>query len=78
MFVEVKARDGRAFGDGAEAVTLCKRRRIAQMALDYLTRHHLHDMSLPLRRRRRFTFDEGRAPSRRGVSERVSSRLTDA
>jgi putative endonuclease len=43
VFVEVKARDGRAFGEAAEAVTAFKRRRIAQLALDYMTRHHLSD-----------------------------------
>jgi putative endonuclease len=41
VFVEVKARDGRAFGDAAEAVTAIKQRRMAHLALDYLTRHHL-------------------------------------
>ena len=41
VFVEVKARDGRAFGEAAEAVTAFKRRRITQLALDYMTRHHL-------------------------------------
>ena len=41
VFVEVKARDGRAFGDAAEAVTMIKRRRMMQLALDYLTRHRL-------------------------------------
>jgi putative endonuclease len=39
VFVEVKAREGRAFGEAAEAVTRVKRRRIAQLALDYLARH---------------------------------------
>jgi putative endonuclease len=43
VFVEVKARDGRAFGEAAEAVTAFKRRRITQLALDYMTRHHLSD-----------------------------------
>lgn len=41
VFVEVKTRDGRAFGGGAEAVTALKRRRMAQVALDYMMRHHL-------------------------------------
>jgi len=41
VFVEVKARDGRAFGEAAEAVTALKRRRIAQLALDYVTRRGL-------------------------------------
>jgi putative endonuclease len=38
VFVEVKARDGHAFGEAAEAVTAFKRRRITQLALDYMTR----------------------------------------
>jgi putative endonuclease len=41
VFVEVKAREGRAFGDAAEAVTALKRRRLSQIALDYLMRHRL-------------------------------------
>jgi putative endonuclease len=41
VFVEVKARDGRAFGEAAEAVTGVKRRRMTQIALDYMTRHRL-------------------------------------
>ena len=41
VFVEVKARDTHEFGDAAEAVTPFKRRRIAQLAKDYATRHHL-------------------------------------
>jgi putative endonuclease len=43
VFVEVKARGGREFGDGAEAIGWMKRRRIVQMALHYLTRHGLKD-----------------------------------
>ena len=43
VFVEVKARDGHAFGDAAEAVTAQKRRRITELAIDYLMRHHLSD-----------------------------------
>jgi putative endonuclease len=43
VFVEVKAREGRAFGGAAEAVTPFKRRRIAHLALDYVTRHHLRE-----------------------------------
>jgi putative endonuclease len=43
VFIEVKARQGDEFGDGAEAVTGWKQRRITQMAVDYLSRHHLHD-----------------------------------
>jgi putative endonuclease len=41
VFVEVKARDGHAFGEAAEAVTAFKRRRITQLALDYMTRQRL-------------------------------------
>jgi putative endonuclease len=43
VFVEVKARSGPAFGGGGEAVTGWKQRRIAQMAVDYLARHGLHE-----------------------------------
>ena len=43
VFVEVKARVGDAFGTGAEAVTGYKRRRVAQMAADFLVRRRLHD-----------------------------------
>ena len=43
IFVEVKTRAGDEFGGGAAAVTPWKQRRIAQMALDYLSRNHLHD-----------------------------------
>jgi putative endonuclease len=41
VFVEVKAREGHAFGEAAEAVTAFKRRRIAQLALEYVTRRRL-------------------------------------
>ena len=43
VFVEVKARDGREFGEAGEAVTGFKRRRITRLALDYMMRHHLSD-----------------------------------
>ena len=43
VFIEVKTRDGDRFGNGAEAVTGWKQRRIANMAVDYLARHNLHD-----------------------------------
>jgi putative endonuclease len=43
VFVEVKTRRGDEFGGGAAAVTSWKQRRITQMAVDYLSRHHLHD-----------------------------------
>ena len=39
VFVEVKAREGREFGDGLEAITRQKRRRIAMAAMDYLVRY---------------------------------------
>ena len=38
VFVEVKARQSRRYGDAAEAVTRRKQRRVAAMALDYLSR----------------------------------------
>ena len=40
VFVEVKARESHDFGEAAQAVTSFKRRRIVQIALDYMTRHH--------------------------------------
>ena len=43
VFVEVKTRMGSACGGAAEAVTTWKQRRVAHMALDYLSRHGLHD-----------------------------------
>src|ERR1700704_3520272 len=41
VFVEVKAREGHAFGEASEAVTAHKRLKITRLALDYLMRHHL-------------------------------------
>ena len=41
VFVEVKAREGREFGDAVEAVTSLKRRRMTRVALEYLVRHRL-------------------------------------
>jgi putative endonuclease len=43
VFVEVKARYGDAYGDGVDAVTACKQRRIVRLALAYLARHRLLD-----------------------------------
>jgi putative endonuclease len=43
VFVEVKAREGHAFGEATEAVTALKQRRIIALASEYLTRHHLSD-----------------------------------
>lgn len=41
VFVEVKTRNGSAFGTGADAVTWVKRRRLVATALDYLVRNRL-------------------------------------
>lgn len=41
VFVEVKARRGRSFGDPAAAVTSQKQRRLVAMAAEYLARHRL-------------------------------------
>src|SRR5437016_4261215 len=41
VFVEVKTREGPAFGEGAEAVTRLKRHRMAQIALDWVVRRRL-------------------------------------
>lgn len=41
VFVEVKARHGRKFGDPGDAVTLHKQQRLAAMAQDYLARYGL-------------------------------------
>jgi putative endonuclease len=43
VFVEVKARLTGDFGGAAAAVTGWKQRRIADMAVDYLSRHGLHE-----------------------------------
>ncbi len=43
VFVEVKARQDHAFGEASEAVGFIKRRRMAQIAMDYLLRHRLTD-----------------------------------
>ena len=43
VFVEVKARMGEEFGGAAAAITLWKQRRVTQMAVDYLSRHRLHN-----------------------------------
>jgi putative endonuclease len=41
VFVEVKARAGGAFGNGAAAVTGLKQQRIGRIAVDFLSRRHL-------------------------------------
>jgi putative endonuclease len=43
VFVEVKARATAECGSAAEAVTADKQRRLAWMAVDYLSRQHLTD-----------------------------------
>jgi putative endonuclease len=43
VFVEVKTRDGCAFGGAAEAVTWATRRRSVRLALDYMARNHVHE-----------------------------------
>ena len=43
VFVEVKARETGAFGGGGEAVTMYKRRRIMQLAIEYVARRRLGD-----------------------------------
>jgi putative endonuclease len=43
VFVEVKAREGREFGGGEAAVTVCKQQRIVRMAIDFLARRRLQD-----------------------------------
>ena len=43
VIVEVKTRDGRMFGEGAEAVTGYKQRRLFRMGTDYLLRRKLAD-----------------------------------
>ena len=41
VFVEVKTREGRAFGTAPEAVTALKQHTITRLALDYLLRQRL-------------------------------------
>lgn len=41
VFIEVKTREGCEFGAGAESVTVFKRRRMANVAPDYMVRHQL-------------------------------------
>ena len=45
VFVEVKTREGKVFGEAAEAVTATKRRRIVALANEYLARHRLSDQT---------------------------------
>src|SRR5215510_10985115 len=41
VFVEVKTREGCEFGAGVESVTRFKRRRMANVAMDFLVRNEL-------------------------------------
>jgi putative endonuclease len=41
VFVEVKTRTGRAFGEAAEAVTPLKQLRMRRLATEYMMRHRL-------------------------------------
>ena len=41
VFVEVKTREGAEYGEPYEAVTAFKRRRMGQIAVDFLARRHL-------------------------------------
>ena len=43
VFVEVRAKASGEFGSAAESVTDAKKRRVARMAADYLTRHDVRD-----------------------------------
>lgn len=43
VFVEVRTLTGEVLGDPLESVNLRKQRQIAKTALDYLSRHRLHD-----------------------------------
>ncbi len=61
VFVEVKARSSDRFGSPAEAVTFAKQRKLSMLALEYLRRNGLEDVSA------RFdvvTVDAGRRPPR--------------
>lgn len=44
VFVEVKARTGRAYGGAAAAVTIAKQRKVGQMAAEFLARRALGDL----------------------------------
>jgi putative endonuclease len=43
VFVEVKTRASRMFGEAAEAVTPLKQLRMTRLAEEYLARHHLSE-----------------------------------
>jgi putative endonuclease len=48
VFVEVKTRDGDAYGSGAESIAPWKQQRLARMAIDYAARHGLLDSACRL------------------------------
>jgi putative endonuclease len=43
VFVEVKAREDLRFGGGSDAITALKQRRMMQLAVEYMARHHVTD-----------------------------------
>jgi putative endonuclease len=43
VFVEVKTREGSAFGTGAESIAPWKQQRLGRMAIDYAARNNLLD-----------------------------------
>jgi putative endonuclease len=45
VFVEVKARFTKAYGDGLESITYKKRQHLGRVALTYLMRHGIRDYS---------------------------------
>ena len=45
VFIEVKARSDRSFGDPEEAVTALKQQKMVWMATDYLARKNLKDVA---------------------------------
>ena len=70
VFVEVKSRSTREFGEAAEAVTPRKQRRLVSMAIDYLARHRLTDRGC------RFDVVAVDAAERTGAGSRSGRRLT--
>ena len=46
VFVEVKARTSRRFGEGSDAVNGVKREKITAMAVDYVARQHGREVPL--------------------------------
>lgn len=46
VFVEVKSRSSKRFGEGYEAVNAAKREKLRRLALDYLQREQVHGKAL--------------------------------